>query len=162
MPKTPRVMLLKQVKINGQWRHARALFDSKGRVRRDHVRVNGKDENHPEGSYFIEWWDRRQAPPRTCGRRCPGCRRKGTRQSRPNLQHSATASSRQPPNSNQRRNVPHCLSRSTGIWTMSAITDPCEHSAPTGLSSNPSRHFARKHTLTTLNVRTFSTSPRTA
>lgn len=57
MPKPPRVTLLKQVKINNKWRHARALFDSKGRVRRDRVRVNGKDESHPEGSYFIEWWD---------------------------------------------------------------------------------------------------------
>jgi integrase len=57
MPKLPRVTLLKQVKINNKWRHARALFDSKGRVRRDRVRVIGKDESHPEGSYFIEWWD---------------------------------------------------------------------------------------------------------
>ena len=57
MPKLPRVTLLKQVKVNDTWRHARALFDSKGRVRRDHVRFNGKDETHPEGSYFIEWWD---------------------------------------------------------------------------------------------------------
>ena len=30
--------------------------------------IDGNDENHPEGSYFIEWWDRRQAPPRS-GRR---------------------------------------------------------------------------------------------
>jgi integrase len=58
MPKPPRATLLKQVKINENWRLARALFDSKGRVRRDHVRVGGKDETHPEGSYFIEWWDR--------------------------------------------------------------------------------------------------------
>src|SRR5664280_3486796 len=57
MPKLPHVSLLKQVKVNDTWRHARALFDSKGRVRRDHVRINGKDETHPEGSYFIEWWD---------------------------------------------------------------------------------------------------------
>jgi integrase len=57
MPKTPRVTLLKQVKIDGNWRHARALFDTKGRVRRDRVRVGGQDELHPEGSYFIEWWE---------------------------------------------------------------------------------------------------------
>jgi integrase/recombinase XerD len=57
MPKLPHVTLLKQVKTNNKWRHARALFDSKGRVRRDRVRINGKDEPHPEGSYFIEWWD---------------------------------------------------------------------------------------------------------
>jgi hypothetical protein len=54
MPKTPHVILLKQVKVGGKWRHARALFDTKGRVRRDRVRVSGRDELHPEGSYFIE------------------------------------------------------------------------------------------------------------
>jgi len=57
MPKLPRVTLSQQVKVNDTWRHARALFDSKGRVRRDHVRINREDETHPEGSDFIEWWD---------------------------------------------------------------------------------------------------------
>ena len=57
MPKAPRVTLLKQVKVDGKWRHARALFDTKGRVRRDRVRVGGQEELHPEGSYFVEWWE---------------------------------------------------------------------------------------------------------
>jgi integrase/recombinase XerD len=57
MPKFGAVRLLKQVKVNGSWKHAPALFDTKGRVRRDHVRVAGKDEVHEEGSYFLEWWD---------------------------------------------------------------------------------------------------------
>ena len=57
MPKSSHVKLLKQIKIDGNWVHAPALYDSKGRVRRDHVRVGGKDESHPEGGYFIEWWD---------------------------------------------------------------------------------------------------------
>ena len=57
MPRLPRVKLLKQVKINDKWTLAMALFDSKGRVRRDHVLINARDENHSEGSYFIEWWD---------------------------------------------------------------------------------------------------------
>lgn len=57
MPRAPHVVLVKQIKVEGKWRHARALFDSKGRVRRDRVRVGGQDEFHPEGSYFIEWWD---------------------------------------------------------------------------------------------------------
>jgi len=60
MPKLPAVKLLKQVKIKGRWTLATALFDSKGRVRRDHVRVKGIDESHPEGSYFIEWWNEGQ------------------------------------------------------------------------------------------------------
>jgi hypothetical protein len=55
MPKPPHVNLIKQVKVNGKWRPATVLFDRKGRVRPDHVCVNGQDEAHPEGSYFIEW-----------------------------------------------------------------------------------------------------------
>ena len=57
MPKLARVKLLKQVKDNAKWILATALFDSKGRVRRDHVLIDGNDQNHPEGSYFIEWWN---------------------------------------------------------------------------------------------------------
>jgi integrase/recombinase XerD len=39
------------------WGWGSALFDSKGRVRRDHVLVGGKDETQSEGSYYLEWWD---------------------------------------------------------------------------------------------------------
>jgi integrase/recombinase XerD len=55
MPRQARVILIKQIKHNDRWIPALALFDSKGRVRRDHVRVQGGDEVHPEGGYFIEW-----------------------------------------------------------------------------------------------------------
>jgi len=55
--RTSHVKLLKQVKIDDNWIHAPALYDTKGRVRRDHARVDGNDETHPEGSYFIEWWN---------------------------------------------------------------------------------------------------------
>ena len=52
MPKMSRVKLLKKIKIpshdGAKWTFATALFDTKGRVRRDHVMVNGKDEVHPE------------------------------------------------------------------------------------------------------------------
>jgi integrase len=57
VPKLSRVKLLKQIKIDGNWTHAPALYDSKGRIRRDHVRVNGSDEVHAEGGYFMEFWD---------------------------------------------------------------------------------------------------------
>ena len=60
MPRSSRVKLFKQIKINDKWALAPVLFDSKGRVRKDRVLVNGGEENHPEGSYFIEWWDRGQ------------------------------------------------------------------------------------------------------
>jgi integrase len=58
MPKSSQVKLFKQVKVNDKWALAPVLFDSRGRVRKDRVLVNGQEENHPEGSYFIEWWDR--------------------------------------------------------------------------------------------------------
>ncbi len=55
MPKMSHVKLLKQVKVDGKWILAEVLFDTKNRVRRDHVLVAGNDEIHPEGSYFIQW-----------------------------------------------------------------------------------------------------------
>ena len=36
-PRLPRFKLLKQVKVNDKWTLATALFDSNGRVRRDHA-----------------------------------------------------------------------------------------------------------------------------
>ncbi len=57
MPKISRVKLLKQVKIDSAWILAPTLLDSKGRIRRDHVMIDGRDEIHPEGSYFLEFWD---------------------------------------------------------------------------------------------------------
>lgn len=61
MPRISRVKLIKKIKIpspdGATWTFAPALFDSKGRVRRDHVMVSGADEVHPEGSYYLEWWN---------------------------------------------------------------------------------------------------------
>ena len=52
MPRIGRVKLLKKIKHNDNWIFATALFDTKGRVRRDHVTVEGRDELHPEGVYL--------------------------------------------------------------------------------------------------------------
>jgi integrase/recombinase XerD len=57
MPRIGRVKLLKKIKQNDKWIFAAALFDSKGRVRRDHVTVEDRDELHPEGVYFLQWWN---------------------------------------------------------------------------------------------------------
>src|SRR5215831_18997165 len=57
MPKSSRVKLLKRIRNNGDWVRVPALFDSKGRVRRDHVMIEGRDETHTEGSYYLEWWE---------------------------------------------------------------------------------------------------------
>jgi integrase/recombinase XerD len=56
MPRIGRVKLLKKIKHNDKWVFAPALFDSKARVRRDHVAVEGRDVLHPEGVYFLQWW----------------------------------------------------------------------------------------------------------
>jgi len=56
MPKISSVKLLKKIKTDDVWKLAPALFDSKARVRRDHVKVAGKDELHAEGTYYLEWW----------------------------------------------------------------------------------------------------------
>jgi len=57
MPRIGRVKLLKKIKHNDKWIFATALFDSKGRVRRDHVTVETCDELHTEGVYFLQWWN---------------------------------------------------------------------------------------------------------
>src|SRR5438876_7464490 len=56
MPRIGRVKLLKKIKHNDNLQFAPALFDTKARVRRDHVTIEGRDEVHPEGSYFLMWW----------------------------------------------------------------------------------------------------------
>jgi len=50
IPKLGSVKLFKQIKIKGSWKLAPALFDTKGRVRRDHVCVQDKDELHAQGN----------------------------------------------------------------------------------------------------------------
>jgi len=49
------VKLVKQVKSDNKWVMASVLYDSRGKIRRDQVRVKGQDEHHPEGTYFLEW-----------------------------------------------------------------------------------------------------------
>lgn len=56
MPRLGAVKLLKKIKVDNQWKLVPALYDTKGRVRRDHVRVATHDEVHPEGTYYIEFW----------------------------------------------------------------------------------------------------------
>ena len=46
-----RVNIIKMVKVNGKWPFAR-IVERKGRIVRDHVWVDGRDEHHPEGRYY--------------------------------------------------------------------------------------------------------------
>ena len=50
-----RVNILKKVKVGKTWNLYPAVVESNGRLR-DKVRVRGKVEIHPEGFYYLEWW----------------------------------------------------------------------------------------------------------
>jgi integrase/recombinase XerD len=50
-----RVNILKKVKINNIWNLFPAVVEPNGKLR-DKVKVRGKVEIHPEGHYYIEWW----------------------------------------------------------------------------------------------------------
>src|SRR6267143_3487978 len=50
-----RVNILKKVKVGRNWNLYPAVVEPNGKLR-DKVRVRGKVELHPEGYYYIEWW----------------------------------------------------------------------------------------------------------
>ena len=50
-----RVNILKKVKVGKTWNLYPAVVEPNGKLR-DKVRVHGKVEVHPEGFYYIEWW----------------------------------------------------------------------------------------------------------
>ncbi len=51
-----RVNIIKMVKVDDKWPFA-PVVERKGKIVRDHVLVNGKDEHHPEGRYYLEWYE---------------------------------------------------------------------------------------------------------
>ena len=123
--------------------------------------VNGKDETHPEGSYFIEWWDEGKRHCEPAGADAQDAADKArvkqaelTAQRNGILPPAPTVEAAQ-----ERTSLPL---RSTAIWNMFAITDPCVPSAPTGPFLNRSKSLAPRPMLTRLNVKTFSTLPLTA
>jgi integrase/recombinase XerD len=49
--------LTKRIRLqDNSTRYAPVAISDNGRVKRDTVIVNGNEEKHPEGSYYIEWW----------------------------------------------------------------------------------------------------------
>lgn len=59
-----RVNVIKMVKVDGKWPFAKVV-ERNGRIVRDHVWVAGQDEYHPEGCYYLEWYElgrRRRKP----------------------------------------------------------------------------------------------------
>ena len=59
-----RVNILKKVRVGGVWKLA-SVLERNGKIVRDHVLISGHDEHHPEGGYYLEWYQegkrRRQA-----------------------------------------------------------------------------------------------------
>jgi len=49
------VNLTKRVQTPHGWRYCRVLLSTNGRVKPDIVVVNGKEERHAEGAYYLEW-----------------------------------------------------------------------------------------------------------
>ena len=49
------VNLTKGVQLPNGTRYCRVLLSANGRVKPDVVIVNGKEERHPEGAYYLEW-----------------------------------------------------------------------------------------------------------
>lgn len=73
-----RVNIIKMVKVKGRWPFAR-IVERNGKIIRDHVWVDGRDEHHPEGRYYLEWYEdgkRRRKPVESYDRLLPAARAK--------------------------------------------------------------------------------------
>ena len=57
------VNLTKGVQLPNGTRYCRVLLSANGRVKPDVAIVNGKEERHPEGAYYLEW---REGAKRVC------------------------------------------------------------------------------------------------
>jgi integrase/recombinase XerD len=51
-----RVNILKYIKVDGKWRFAPAQTQN-NKLKQDCVMVDGRAERHPEGTYYIEWYE---------------------------------------------------------------------------------------------------------
>jgi integrase len=49
-----RVNIVKKIKVEGGWNFFPAVVESNGKLK-DKVRIRGKIEVHPEGSYYLQW-----------------------------------------------------------------------------------------------------------
>src|SRR5438128_6519489 len=78
------VNLTKRVKTAQGLRYCPVALAANGRVKPDMVLVNGKEERHPEGAYYLEWHEGSKRVRLSVGE---GCRR---RQHTPSAQGSRT------------------------------------------------------------------------
>ena len=52
-----RVNIVKKVKVGWEWKTLSVVRDDKGRIRWDYVLVNGQPDHHPEGTYYLDYYD---------------------------------------------------------------------------------------------------------
>jgi integrase/recombinase XerD len=60
--------LTKRVETAQGWRYCPVVLAANGRVKPDVVLVNGKQERHPEGAYYIEWHEGMRRKRRSVGK----------------------------------------------------------------------------------------------
>jgi integrase/recombinase XerD len=58
-PQTPRVNILKKIKLDGAWKLMPAVLEPNGRLK-DRVRIGGSIEIHSEGTYYTARHSRNQ------------------------------------------------------------------------------------------------------
>jgi integrase/recombinase XerD len=69
--RNPKVNLTKYVQLSGKgWRYCPVLVSPNGRVKPDFVLVDGKAEQHKEGTYSIEWYADGKRHRQSVGRDC--------------------------------------------------------------------------------------------
>ena len=44
---------MKRVKVDGSWRFCAVVYGGGGKIKPDAVTVNGREEIHPEGLYYL-------------------------------------------------------------------------------------------------------------
>jgi len=66
-PYADRVNITKYIKYDGRWRFAPVARRPSGNIHWDYVLIDGLEEHHPEGKYFIEWREDGSRRRRTVG-----------------------------------------------------------------------------------------------
>ena len=62
------VNLTKRVKTANGLRFCPVVHSANGRVKADCVEIAGREERHPEGSYYIEWYEDAKRQRRSVGK----------------------------------------------------------------------------------------------
>ena len=65
----PRVNILKKIKVGESWRFAPLKQDAQNRISWNVVFINGLDEIHKEGSFYIEWYENGRRKRESVGKR---------------------------------------------------------------------------------------------